>query len=117
ARKDGPPLTSTLVADVQDKEGKKHKLFIEMTTEYREKTFVHTIRNFGSNDEVLRIQALSAFRQNNPDLMAVIQWPMENDLVFVDNNERPHSFSFTISANATIQEKLIAVQVVSRNFH
>lgn len=116
ARKDGPPLRSKLMADIQDPKEENHRLFIELTTEYRDGTFVHTVRNFGSNDEVLRIPALSALRQKNPRLMAIIQWPMKSDLLFVANNERPHSFSFTISGNTTFQETLVPIQVVSTNF-
>lgn len=114
-RSEGSPLKSRLIADIQDAKGKVRRLFIEVTTEYKEKTFLHTVQNLGSNSEIVRIPALASLREKNPNLMAILQWPMEDDQLVI-NTEKPRSFSYTMSPTRSFQEAIVPIEIIAMDY-
>jgi hypothetical protein len=115
ARKEGQALKSRLIADLQDAAGNDYKVWIEITSEVRDGSVFYTAKNFGTKNEILRIPTLAELRRNASLPIAFLQWPMEDDLLFISNDEAPLSLSISVSANAEFREVIALLEVVNLN--
>lgn len=111
----GSPLTSRLIADLTDHQGHNNHIHIEFTTEFQNGKFLFTAINYGTKNESLRIPILNEIRQNNGDVMTVLEWPLQGNILQLNRTREPHVISFTVNEKVSYEETPVKIDIINRD--
>jgi len=113
----GPQLKSRIIADLHEVGQDKHRLHLEFTTELEGREFTYTVTNRGTKNEVFMIPAFSIAWDKVGKVTKLdfrSRWMTQDGVFAARANREPERHIVRMAAPTGFREKLVQVEVLSR---